>query len=61
MIATVLSTFYFRKYYELIVFGFIIDMLYNPDVLSLAYIFTISSIIVFILIEFLKTKLRGYE
>jgi len=58
-----LLAFYFTRYYELIVAGILIDMLYGNSTLFFIhtpYVFSVSAVLLYALIGFLKTKLRVY-
>jgi hypothetical protein len=56
--------FYFSSYYEIILWGIIYDALYGmalPEFWNIRYIFTISSIVLFIMAYFLRKKLIIYN
>jgi hypothetical protein len=56
--------FYFPKYYEIIVWGIIYDALYGmslPEYWNIRYIFTISSIALFVIAFFLRKRLIVYD
>ena len=56
--------FYYPNYFEIIFLGIFYDSLYGiaiPEFWNIKYIFTISSIILFILAFFLKKKLIIYD
>jgi len=55
--------FYFNNYYEYIVAGVLIDVLYGNNGVSLIrtpFVFSIGSVALYFLIQFLKTKMRVY-
>ncbi len=56
--------FYYPNYFEIIFLGIFYDALYGvaiPEFWNIEYIFTISSIILFILAFFLKKRLIIYD
>jgi len=56
--------FYFPIYYEIILWGIIYDAMYGtaiPEFWNIRYIFTISSIILFLIALFLRKRLVIYE
>lgn len=56
--------FYFRNYYEIILWGIIYDAIYSmslPEYGNIRYIFTISSIILFILAFIFRKSLIVYD
>jgi len=62
ILVAVLFTFWFRNYVELIIAGLCIDMLYGHGAATLfPFVITLGSAAIFLVIAFLKTKLRIYE
>lgn len=56
----VLSSFMFTRYYEIIILGIMIDAVYAPSFSgSLPAPITISAVVAYIIIEFLKPRLRA--
>jgi hypothetical protein len=54
----------FKNYFELIVFGSIMDALYGTEALAIydfRLVFSLAGIILFSLAEFLKTKIRFFD
>jgi hypothetical protein len=70
-IMALVSVFLFKKYYEIIVLGFIFDLIYGLpintlegnfiDIIRFSLIFTISSVVVFFVVERLKKNLKFYS
>lgn len=61
--ALVLS-FYFKRYYEVILSGFVFDLLYGaplPMFFSFSFLFTLVMAALFFVIEFLKPFLKFYS
>jgi len=57
----VLGTFYFSRYYEIIILGIFIDVIYGapePSFIPFTLFFTAISIALYTLIRITKTKLR---
>lgn len=55
------SMIFFRKYYEVLIFFFIFDLLYavKIDIFSdFVFVTFIAGVLLFIIIEFIKDKLR---
>ncbi len=55
---------YFPSYYEIIVWGVVYDALYGlnvPELYNIRYIFSISSIILFVIAYFLRKYLIAYD
>jgi hypothetical protein len=62
--AIIAFLFYFPLYYEIILWGVIYDALYGmalPEFWNIRYIFTISSVILFMFAYFLRKKLIIYD
>jgi len=60
----VISLFLFSSFYELIFWAFVSDLLYGAPVVSLYgfnVIFTLSALVLFIAVEFLKKSIRFYN
>lgn len=56
------ASFWFFRYYELIAVGLLIDLLYGQGATYFfPFIVTTGTIVLYITIAFLKTKLRWYE
>ena len=56
--------FYFPVYYEIILWGIIYDAMYGtalPEFWNIRYIFTIASIVLFLIALFLRKRLVIYE
>jgi hypothetical protein len=56
--------FYFRNYYEIIIWGIIYDAIYGislPEYGDIRYIFTISSIILYVLAIIFRKSLTVYD
>lgn len=51
---------FLNNYYEFIVAGFLIDILYgkNVEFLDTFYVFTLTSVSIFLIISFIKKNLR---
>ena len=55
--------FYFSNYYELIAAGVLVDVLYGNNstpLFHIPFIFSIDSVVFYVLVHFLKTKMRMY-
>ncbi len=63
-VLAILLLFYYPVYYEIIAWGIIYDSLYGvslPEFWNIKYIFTIFSIVIFIISLFIKKRLIVYE
>lgn len=61
VIIGVLSAFFFHKFYEIVIAGFIIDVLYLPAFGGIVPApVTFSAIAMYALLAFLKPRLRAY-
>lgn len=61
---SIVLLFYFPRYFEIILWGVIYDALYGialPEFWNIRYIFTISSIILFVIAFFLRKRLTVYD
>ncbi|MEK7556075.1 MAG: hypothetical protein AAB523_02175 [Patescibacteria group bacterium] len=59
----ILFVFYFSNYYELIAAGVLVDVLYGNNstpLFHIPFIFSIDSVVFYVLVQFLKTKMRMY-
>ncbi len=59
----VIAAFIFHDFYELVVVGVIIDSLYNasiPRFYHFQFVVSVSLVVIFILIQYIKPKLRFY-
>jgi len=57
-------SFYFKNFYELVFAGIIFDLLFgagNAQNITFQYIFSVSTIVLVLLIEFVKKKLWYYS
>jgi hypothetical protein len=55
-------TFRFKNYYELIIYGFVLDSLYAvpmPYLYNIELIFSIVCTTIYLIVELLKPQLRG--
>lgn len=62
-VLAIVSLFIFTSYYEIIILGIAYDALYGlpiPQFYNFPYIFTLSSIILFLFAQFLRGKLIAY-
>lgn len=56
------ASFWFHRYYELIAVGLLIDLLYGQGSGHFfPFMVTAGTVVLYGVIAFLKTKLRGYE
>lgn len=61
---SILLLFYFKTYYEILLFGIIYDSIYGlslPEFWNIRYIFTLTSVVLFIISLMIKKRLIIYE
>jgi hypothetical protein len=64
MLIAVILTCYFPKYYEVVVAGLVMDVVYGaatPTFFHFQFVFTVFFALLLFIIEYGKTKIRVYE